>query len=88
LAAFDAKFNEFQKDASPIAQRELKEKFAKMNRGIEEYNRIEQTSSKVTEWLNSSEASEISASGDFYLPEMYEMKKFPPMKCFQKFLGG
>jgi len=83
-AAFDAKFNEFRKDASPTVQKELKEKLAKMNRGFEEYSIIEKTSSKVTEWLNSAEASEISASGDFYLPELYEMKQFPKEEMLSK----
>ena len=83
-AAFDAKFNEFRKDASPVLQKELKEKLGKMNRGFEEYGRIEKTSSKLTEWLNTPEASEISASGDFYLPELYEMKKFPKEEILSK----
>ena len=83
-AAFDAKFNEFRKDASPMVQEELKENLAKMNRGFEEYAKIEKTSSKVTEWLNSAEASEISASGDFYLPELYEMKNFPKEEMLSK----
>ncbi|TCD07616.1 hypothetical protein EZ449_13845 [Pedobacter frigidisoli] len=83
-AAFDVKFKEFRKDASPMVQKELKEKLAKMNRGFEEYDRIEKTSYKVTEWLNSPEASEISASGDFYLPELYAMKKFPKEEMLSK----
>ena len=83
-AAFDAKFMEFRKDTSASFRKELKEKLSKINSGFEEYDRIEKTSAKVTEWLNTPEASVISASGDFYLPEMYDMWNFPKEEMLSK----
>ncbi|WP_316829710.1 DUF5694 domain-containing protein [Pedobacter aquatilis] len=83
-AAFDAKFLSFRKDTSAVFRKELKEKLEKINNGFTEYDRIEKTSNKVTEWLNTSEASAISASGDFYLPEMYDMKGFPKEEMLSK----
>lgn len=74
---FDAKFNVFRKDTSQAFKNELKSHLARINRGYAIYDSIEQHSNRVTEWLNTDEAAGISASGDFYLPEMYEMENFP-----------
>ncbi|MDN3587572.1 DUF5694 domain-containing protein [Pedobacter aquatilis] len=83
-AAFDTKFLVFRKDTSAVFRMALKEKLEKINKGFAEYDRIEKTSNKVTEWLNTPEASAISASGDFYLPEMYNMKGFPKEEMLSK----
>jgi hypothetical protein len=80
----DEKFNLFRKDTSATFQRELKEKLAKINTGFEQYNKTEKSSTQVTEWLNTAEASAISASGDFYLPELYDMKNFPKEEMLSK----
>lgn len=76
-AAFDAKFAIFRKDTASLFKADLKAKLNKINQGFAKYDSIEKTSNQVTEWLNTNEASAISASGDFYLPEMYGMKNFP-----------
>lgn len=83
-AASDEKFNKFKKDTSAAFKKELKAKLAQINRGFQKYDSIEKSSAKVTEWLNTDEASIISASGDFFLPEMYEMKNFPKEEMLSK----
>ncbi|MCZ4221918.1 DUF5694 domain-containing protein [Pedobacter rhodius] len=83
-AAFDAKFNVFRKDTATLHKKELKSHLNKINEGFEKYNSIEKTSKNVTEWLNTEEASAISASGDFYLPEMYAMNNFPKEEMLSK----
>ncbi|MFC4209783.1 DUF5694 domain-containing protein [Pedobacter lithocola] len=83
-AASDAKFNIFKKDSSTAIQRQLKEKLAEINKGFQKYDKVERSSSKVTEWLNTAEASVISASGDFYLPELYDLKNFPKEEMLSK----
>ncbi|TCD23382.1 hypothetical protein EZ456_17405 [Pedobacter psychrodurus] len=83
-AASDAKFNTFRKDTSAAFQKVLKEKLTQINKGFAKYDSVEKSSAKVTEWLNTLEASAISASGDFYLPEMYDMKNFPKEEMLSK----
>jgi len=75
--AFDPKFVSFRKDLSDSLKQVLKAALSSMENGFNKYNQIEKSSNAVTEWLNTNEASEISASGDFYLPMMYDLKGFP-----------
>ncbi|WP_316846365.1 DUF5694 domain-containing protein [Pedobacter psychrodurus] len=83
-AAFDKKFNLFRKEATVPVKNELRSGLNKINKGFEKYEEIEKTSEKVTEWLNTDEASMISASGDFYLPEMYQLDHFPKEEMLSK----
>jgi len=83
-AAFDKKFNLFRKEAPVSVKDELKSSLNKINKGFEKYEEIEKTSEKVTEWLNTDEAAMISASGDFYLPEMYQLDNFPKEEMLSK----
>ncbi|MET0465386.1 MAG: DUF5694 domain-containing protein [Chitinophagaceae bacterium] len=76
-AAFDAVFNVFRKDTTASFKNQLKSKLNKLNSGFAKYDSIEKYSNNITEWLNTDEAAAISASGDFYLPEMYQMANFP-----------
>ncbi|MGN7986169.1 DUF5694 domain-containing protein [Pedobacter sp. 22226] len=80
----DEKFNTFKEDTSAIFRRELNEKLSRINAGFELYDKIEKSSSRVTEWLNTAEAAAISSSGDFYLPELYDMKNFPKEEMLSK----
>ncbi|TRW27095.1 hypothetical protein FMM05_00140 [Flavobacterium zepuense] len=83
-AAFDAKFNLSRKDTISTFSNRIKPQLAKINNGFKKYGEVETTSKTVTEWLNTDEASAISASGDFYLPEMYNMKNFPKEEMLSK----
>lgn len=83
-AAVDAKFNKFKKDTSASFKKELKSHLNQINEGFEKYDDIEKSSKNVTEWLNTDQASMISASGDFYLPQMYAMKNFPKEEMYSK----
>jgi len=83
-AAVDEKFAAFRKDTTKVFQSELYSHFKSINDGFKRYDEAEKSSSKVTEWLNTPEASIISASGDFYLPEMYDMKNFPKVEMLSK----
>lgn len=82
--AFDAKFSLVKKDSTASFTKELKSNLATINNGFEKYQSIEKSSKTVTEWLNTDEASAIFAAGDFYLPEMYEMKNFPKEEMLSK----
>lgn len=82
--AFDAKFSLFRKDLTDSLKNQLKSALTAINNGFKKYDQIEMTSNRVTEWLNTDEASEISASGDFYLPVMYQMKGFPKEEMLSK----
>jgi hypothetical protein len=82
--AFDAKFSLFKKDIGTSLRKELKSNLDNINNGFEKYQSIETSSKNVTEWLNTDEASAISASGDFYLPEMYDMQNFPKEEMLSK----
>lgn len=83
-AAFDAKFSLFKKNIGTSLGKELKSNLDNINNGFEKYESIETSSKNVTEWLNTDEASAISASGDFYLPEMYDMQNFPKEEMLSK----
>jgi hypothetical protein len=48
----------------------------KCNDGLARYY-AQNKSNKLTEWLNTDEAGKLSASGDFLLPEMYDLPNFP-----------
>jgi hypothetical protein len=82
--AFDAKFDTFRKDANAYDARELKSYLATIGKGYEKYDSVEKYSKNVTEWLNTDEASAISATGDFYMPAMYDMKNFPKEEMLSK----
>jgi len=82
--AFDTKLDVFKKDTTTFFKKELKSSLDKINNGYEKYASIEKSSKNVTEWLNTDEASAISASGDFYLPEMYSMANFPKEEMLSK----
>jgi len=75
--AFYNKFENLKKDTLATYANELKEMLSKRDKGFEKYVHIEKTSRKVTEWLNTDEASDILSSGDFYFPEAYNIKNFP-----------
>jgi len=81
---FDAKFSIFRNDTTTSFVKQLKANLAAINKDFEKYESIEKTSKNVTEWLNTDEASAISASGDFYLPVMYDMKGFPKEEMLSK----
>jgi len=82
--AFDAKFNVIKNDTSAVFRNKLKANLDVIRKGFEKFDSIEKTSKNVTEWLNTDEAAKISASGDFYLPEMYTMKNFPKEEMLSK----
>lgn len=75
--AFYNKFEPFKKDTLASYANELKGILTKRDKGFEKYASIEKNSKNVTEWLNTDEASTISSSGDFYFPELYNLKSFP-----------
>ncbi|MNV67817.1 hypothetical protein D3C71_1606310 [compost metagenome] len=83
-SAFDAKFNIFRKDTTASFRKELESNLNNINNGFDKYKSVEESSKNVTEWLNTEEASAISASGDFYLPEMYDMNNFPKEEMLSK----
>ncbi|WP_113661590.1 DUF5694 domain-containing protein [Pedobacter nanyangensis] len=82
--AFDTAFALFRKNLTDSLKTQLKAALTTINNGYAKYNQIESTSNTVTEWLNTDEASQISASGDFYLPVMYDMKGFPKEEMLSK----
>jgi hypothetical protein len=82
--AFDTKFSLFKNDAATSFEKQLKANLAAINKGFEKYKSIEKSSKNITEWLNTNEASAISASGDFYLPVMYDVKGFPKEEMLSK----
>ena len=75
--AFHNKFKTFREDTITSYTNELNAILTKRDKGFEKNASIEKNSKAVTEWLNTDEASAIFASGDFYFPEMYNMKNFP-----------
>ncbi|WP_343534794.1 DUF5694 domain-containing protein [Pedobacter sp.] len=82
--AFDTKFALFRKGLSDSLKNQLKSALTTIQNGYAKYDQIEMSSNTVTEWLNTDEASQISASGDFYLPVMYHMKGFPREEMLSK----
>jgi len=87
-AAFDAKFNAFKNDTTSSIKQDLALQLDHLNNGFKKYEAIEKSSEKVTEWLNSDEASNILASGDFYLTEMYSINNFPVEEMRSKIHWG
>jgi len=83
-AAVDAKFDAFRKDTTSSFKKELKLHLNAINAGFKTYEEVEKSSKNITEWLNTDEAAFISAAGDFYLPEMYEMTNFPKEEMLSK----
>ncbi|MFB3387097.1 DUF5694 domain-containing protein [Flavobacterium sp. LAR06] len=75
--AFHNKFKTFREDTIASYRDELNAILAKRDSGFGKNAGIEKNSKTVTEWLNTDEASAIFASGDFYFPEIYDMKNFP-----------
>jgi hypothetical protein len=75
--AFHYKFKTFKEDTTAAYTNELKKLLRKREKGFEKNAGIEKSSKNVTEWFNTDEASAIFASGDFYFPEMYNIKAFP-----------
>ncbi|MEH3112603.1 DUF5694 domain-containing protein [Pedobacter terrae] len=67
-----------------VVESKLKLALAVMNDGFKKYENIENSSNTVTEWLNTDEAAGISASGDFYLPVMYNLEGFPKEEMLSK----
>lgn len=82
--AFDAKFVLFRKDIADSSKNHLKTALIAIDKGFEKYAHIEKSSNMITEWLNTDEAAQISASGDFYLPDMYNMNGFPKEEMLSK----
>ncbi len=82
--AFDAKFSVVKKEANPSLKKQLDKHLSDIDKGYEQYNSIEKSSKNITEWLNTDEAAAISASGDFYLPVMYNMNGFPKDEMLSK----
>lgn len=82
--AFDAAFASFRKNSTPAVEHNLKSALATINSGFEKYAAIEKSSKTFTEWLNTAESSEIAASGDFYMPVMYNMEGFPKEEMLSK----
>lgn len=75
--AFYDRFEPFKKDTTASYAKELEGILTKRIKGFEECSDIEKKSTRFTEWLNTDEASAILASGDFYFPELYDLKDFP-----------
>lgn len=75
--AFYKRFEPFQKDMTASYAKELETILTKRIKGFEQCSEIEKKSTRFTEWLNTDEASAILASGDFYFPELYDLKDFP-----------
>jgi len=82
--AFDARFVLFRKEMADSSKKHLKSALKAIDNGFEKYAKIENSSNMITEWLNTDEAAEISASGDFYLPKMYNMNGFPKEEMLSK----
>ena len=75
--AFHTKFQKLLNDSSAAESSALKDGLTKREQGFAKNAVIEKTSNKITEWLNTDEAAAMMASGDFYFPEMYDIKDFP-----------
>lgn len=82
--AFHSKFEMYAKDSAAAYSGRLKGLLTERTKGFEKYKSIELASPKVTEWLNTDEASSILASGDFYFPEMYGLPDFPKEEMLSK----
>ena len=75
--AFHNKFETFKKDTTSGHAAHLQEILARRDKGFKKYFDMDKNSKNLTEWLNTDEASVILSSGDFYFPELYNIKNFP-----------
>ncbi|SFH25141.1 DUF5694 domain-containing protein [Pedobacter insulae] len=75
--AFHTKFKTYRADTAATYAKELIALMIKRDQGFGKSAEVEKNSRKVTEWLNTDEASGIFASGDFYFPAMYDLINFP-----------
>jgi hypothetical protein len=75
--AFYNKFEAMKKDTNASFASALKTMLDRRDAGFRKYAGMEKKSAHVTEWLNTDEASAISASGDFFFKEMYDLEAFP-----------
>ncbi|MFC4143499.1 DUF5694 domain-containing protein [Pedobacter mendelii] len=75
--AFHNKFKVFQKDSLATAYKAIAALLEKRDKGFKKYQEMERSSNVFTEWLNTDEAADILASGDFYFNELYNFKNFP-----------
>jgi len=82
--AFYNKFETFKKDTTSSSAAELKKILTRWDKGIEKYLGMDKRSKNLTEWLNTDEAAVILASGDFYFPDLYELKDFPKEEMLSK----
>jgi len=82
--AFYNKFEIFKKDTIALYANKLKVLLDKRDEGFKKYASVEKNSKNVTEWLNTNDAADISASGDFYFAEMYDIKGFPKEEMFSQ----
>lgn len=76
-AAFHQKFKTFREDTNASYTNNLNILLTKRDAGFKKNAGIEKNSKNITEWHNSDEGSAIFATGDFYFPEMYDVKTFP-----------
>lgn len=83
-SAFHHKFKKFTEDTTAAYTNELKVLLTKREKGFEKTAGIEKSSTNLTEWFNTDEASAIFASGDFYFPEMYNIGAFPKEEMLSK----
>ena len=82
--AFYNKFETFKKDTTASYAAELKKILTRWDKGIEKYSSMDKRSKNLTEWLNTDEAAVILSSGDFYFPDLYELKGFPKEEMLSK----
>ena len=82
--AFYNKFEAFKKDTTASYAAELKKILIRWDKGIEKYLTMDKHSENLTEWLNTDEAAVILSAGDFYFPDLYELKDFPKEEMLSK----
>jgi hypothetical protein len=82
--AFYNKFESYKKDTLAIYAKELKEILNRREASFGKYFENDKNAKNLTEWLNTDEASVILASGDFYVPEIYQLKGFPKEEMYAK----
>ncbi|WP_342088133.1 DUF5694 domain-containing protein [Dyadobacter sp. OTU695] len=83
-SAFHQKFKKFSEDTAAAYTNEFNALLTKREKGLEKTAGIEKSSTHLTEWFNTDEASAIFASGDFYVPEMYNIEAFPKEEMLSK----
>jgi len=75
--AFHNKFEVFRKDTLARGYKAVAALLDRRDRGFKKYQTMERSLQIFTEWLNTDEASEILASGDFFFNELYNFRNFP-----------